>query len=122
MAAFGFALAAGGPAQSVLLLERSASTDRRTTFAWLAAGQALGMGVGAFAAGYLVDLARPDGLDVAFLAAGAGFLVSAGMLATLPRGPLTHQPGSPRSTTHVGRRPRRCASSCASPRCVGRPC
>ncbi|GAA3550712.1 hypothetical protein GCM10022197_01980 [Microlunatus spumicola] len=94
MAAFGFALAAGGPAQSVLLLERSASTDRRTTFAWLAAGQALGMGVGAFAAGYLVDLARPDGLDVAFLAAGLGFLVSAGMLATLPRGPV-HQPGSP---------------------------
>ncbi|MBB3326738.1 MFS transporter [Microlunatus antarcticus] len=95
MAAFGFALAAGGPAQSVLLLERSASTDRRTTFAWLAAGQALGMGVGAFAAGYLVDLARADGLDVAFLAAGAGFLISAGMLATLPRGPLTHPSGSP---------------------------
>jgi MFS family permease len=101
MAAFGFALAAGGPAQSVLLLERSASTDRRTTFAWLAAGQALGMGVGAFAAGYLVDLARPDGLDVAFLAAGAGFLVSAGMLATLPRGSAAPLPGSP--TVHHGR-------------------
>ncbi len=94
MATFGFALAAGGPAQSVLLLERSASTDRRTTFAWLAAGQALGMGVGAFVAGYLVDLARPDGLDVAFLASAAGFLVSAGMLATLPRGSVAHRPGS----------------------------
>ena len=118
MAAFGFALASGGPAQSVLLLERSDSADRRTTFAWLAAGQALGMGVGAFAAGYLVDLARPDGLDVAFLAAGAGFLVSAGMLATLPRGSAATRFGAPavehdRATPRFDRdgiRRRRCSS------------
>ncbi|HEY0239956.1 MAG TPA: MFS transporter, partial [Friedmanniella sp.] len=94
MTAFGFALAAGGPAQSVLLLQTSASTDRRTTFAWLAAGQALGMGLGAFAAGYLVDLDRPDGLDVGFLAAAAGFAVSAVMTAAVPRQPSLAPLGS----------------------------
>ena len=85
MAAFGFAMAAGGPAQSVLLLRTSKSTDRRRTFAWLAAGQALGMGIGAFVAGYLVDLDRASGLDVGFLTAALGFGVSAGMIALLPR-------------------------------------
>lgn len=94
MTAFGFALAAGGPAQSVLLLETSESTDRRTTFAWLAAGQALGMGVGAFVAGYLVDLDRPDGLDVSFVAAAAGFLLSAVMTAAVPRRPSLSGDGS----------------------------
>ena len=95
MTAFGFALAAGGPAQSVLLLRTSASSDRRTTFAWLAAGQALGMGLGAFAAGYLVDLDRPDGLDVSFVAAAAGFGVSAAMTAAVPRSPSGPGVGSP---------------------------
>src|SRR5689334_17552845 len=95
MTAFGFAMAAGGPAQSVLLLENSASADRRTTFAWLAAGQALGMGLGAFVAGYLVDLERPDGLDIGFAAAAAGFLLSAVMTAALPRAAVTRQTGSP---------------------------
>ncbi|SEQ47364.1 MFS transporter [Microlunatus flavus] len=85
MTAFGFAMAAAGPAQSVLLLGASEGADRRTMFAWLAAGQALGMGVGAFVAGYLVDLAAPDGLDVGFVAAAVGYLVSAGMMAVLPR-------------------------------------
>lgn len=85
MTVFGFALAAAGPAQSVLLLQSSAGADRRTTFAWLAAGQALGLGLGAFVAGYLVDLTSPDGLDVAFGAAAAGFGVSALMMAALPR-------------------------------------
>jgi MFS family permease len=95
MTAFGFALAAAGPAQSVLLLQTSASTDRRKTFAGLAAGQALGMGLGAFAAGYLVDLDRPDGLDVGFLAAAAGFLVSAVMTAAVPRQASLPADGSP---------------------------
>lgn len=96
MTAFGFAMAAGGPAQSVLLLQTSASTDRRTIFAWLAAGQALGMGIGAFVAGYLVDLARPDGLDVGFGAAAAGYLVAAGMMALVPRTPAAGASDVPR--------------------------
>jgi len=103
MTAFGFALAAAGPAQSVLLLRTSASADRRTTFAWLAAGQALGMGLGAFAAGYLVDLDRPDGLDVGFLAAAAGFLVSAALTAAVPRQPSRSAPGSSVVDTVDGR-------------------
>lgn len=95
MTAFGFALAAGGPAQSVLLLRTSDSTDRRTTFAWLAAGQALGMGLGAFAAGYLVDLDRPDGLDVSFVAAAVGFGASALMTAVVPRPSAPAGDGAP---------------------------
>ena len=86
MALFGFALAAGGPAQSVLVLERVTGDGRRTVFAWLASGQALGMGVGAFAAGYLVDLDRADGMRPAFLAAAAGFVLSAALVALAARG------------------------------------
>ena len=86
MALFGFALAAGGPAQSVLVLERVSGDGRRTVFAWLASGQALGMGVGAFAAGYLVDLDRADGMRPAFLAAAAGFVLSAALVALAARG------------------------------------
>ena len=86
MAVFGFGLAAGGPAQSVLLLNRVRSDDRRSVFAWLATGQALGMGIGAFAAGYVVDLHRSDGMDVAFGAAAVGFAVSALLVALAARG------------------------------------
>lgn len=86
MAVFGFALAAGGPAQSVLLLNRVGSDDRRSVFAWLATGQALGMGVGAFAAGYVVDLHRNDGMDVAFGTAAFGFALSALLVALAARG------------------------------------
>ena len=86
MAVFGFALAAGGPAQSVLVLERVTGDGRRTVFAWLASGQALGMGVGAFAAGYLVDLDRVDGMRPAFVAAALGFVTSAVLVALAARG------------------------------------
>lgn len=86
MAVFGFALAAGTPAQSVLLLNRVHSDDRRSVFAWLATGQALGMGVGAFAAGYVVDLRQADGMDVAFGAAASGFALSGLLVALAVRG------------------------------------
>jgi MFS family permease len=95
MGAFGFAMAAAGPAQSVLLLRTSEGVDRRRTFALLAAGQALGMGIGAFVAGFLVDLDRPDGLDVGFLAAALGFAVSAAMIAALPREARSAAPVGP---------------------------
>ncbi|WP_427383309.1 MFS transporter [Janibacter sp. G56] len=77
MAAFGVGVTAAGPAQSVLVLLWVPSAGRRKIFAWQFTGQALGMAVGAFAAGYLVDLSRPDGMDTAFLLAGLGFLASA---------------------------------------------
>jgi MFS family permease len=86
MALFGFALAAGGPAQSVLVLDHVREDDRRTVFAWLASGQALGMGVGAFVAGYLVDLDRVDGMRPAFTTAAVGFALSAVLVAVAARG------------------------------------
>lgn len=86
MAVFGFALAAGSPAQSVLLLSRVSGEGRRSVFAWLATGQALGMGVGAFAAGYVVDLRVADGMDVAFGTAAFGFAASAVLVALAARG------------------------------------
>lgn len=86
MALFGFGLVAGTPAQSVLALRWSSGADRRKTFAWLASGQALGMGIGSFVAGFLVDLDRTDGMTPAFLIAAVGFGVSAGMIGWAARG------------------------------------
>lgn len=86
MAAFGFALAASGPAQSVLVLQWVPSGDRRTVFAWLASGQALGMGIGSFVAGYLVDLHRTDGMVTAFAASATGFALSALLIVVAARG------------------------------------
>ena len=80
MFVFGLGITAAGPAQAVLVLRWVGGTDRRRVFAWQFTGQALGMAVGAFAAGYVVDLDRADGMWPAFVAAGAGFLVSAGLL------------------------------------------
>lgn len=86
MSLFGFALAASGPALSVLVLRWVPTGDRRTVFAWLASGQALGMGIGAFIAGFLVDLHRVDGMGTAFAAAAAGFAASAVLIAIAARG------------------------------------
>ena len=55
-------------------------TDRRRVFAWQFTGQSLGMAVGAFGAGYVVDLDRPTGMWPAFATAATGFLVSGALL------------------------------------------
>lgn len=80
MFVFGLGITAANPAQSVLVLRWVGGTDRRRVFAWQFTGQALGMAVGAFVAGYVVDLDRPTGMWPAFVAAAAGFLVSALLL------------------------------------------
>ena len=80
MFVFGLGITAAGPAQSVLVLRWVGGADRRKVFAWQFTGQALGMAVGAFAAGYVVDLDRATGMWPAFAAAAVGFLVSAGLL------------------------------------------
>lgn len=85
MLAFGVGMAAAGPAQSVLVLRWVGSGDRRKVFALQFTGVSVGMAVGAFAAGFLVDLGRSDGMVVAFLIAAAGFLVSAGLLLLAAR-------------------------------------
>jgi Na+/melibiose symporter-like transporter len=86
MFVFGLGITAAGPAQSVLVLRWVGGADRRRVFAWQFTGQALGMAIGAFAAGYLVDLGRADGMWPAFAAAAAGFLVSAVLLVAAGHG------------------------------------
>jgi MFS family permease len=86
MLVFGVGITAAGPAQAVLVLRWVGGADRRRVFAWQFTGQALGMAIGAFAAGYLVDLGRVDGMWPAFAAAGAGFLLSAVLLVIAGRG------------------------------------
>src|SRR5580765_8154279 len=95
MAVFGIGVTAAGPAQSLLALRWTGSSDRRRVFAWQFTGQALGMAIGAFAAGYLVDLGRPTGMWPAFTAAAAGFLLSAVLLLAAGRGaPRVPQAGA----------------------------
>ncbi|KQU66443.1 MFS transporter [Phycicoccus sp. Root101] len=87
MFVFGLGITAANPAQSVLVLRWVGGHDRRRVFAWQFTGQALGMAVGAFAAGYVVDLDRTDGMWPAFATAAVGFLASAALLlvAGMPR-------------------------------------
>ncbi|HEY9292392.1 MAG TPA: MFS transporter [Microlunatus sp.] len=87
MAFFGFGLAGGNPAQSVLALRwSSGGTDRRRLFAWIVSGQALGMGLGSFLGGFIVDLDRIDGMVFAFAVAAGGFALSALLIAAAARG------------------------------------
>ncbi|MGZ4719934.1 MAG: MFS transporter [Oryzihumus sp.] len=87
MFVFGVGLTGAGPAQSVLVLRWVGQADRRRVFAWQFTGQALGMAVGSFVAGYLVDLHRAHGMWPAFAAAAIGFTVSAGLIAATGLGP-----------------------------------
>jgi MFS family permease len=86
MLVFGLGLSAAAPAKQVLALQWSSSDDRRKVFAYKFTGEALGMAAGAFIAGQLVDLDRPDGLNVGFLMAAAGFVVSSAIIALAGRG------------------------------------
>ena len=87
MFVFGVGMTAATPAMSVLVLRWVGQAERRRVFAWQFTGQALGMAVGSFAAGYLVDLHRPHGMWPAFAAAAAGFAVSAALLGATAFGP-----------------------------------
>lgn len=91
MAALGFGVAAANPSQSILVLHWVDGTSRRTVFAWLFSAQALGMGIGAFLAGFLVDLSRRDGLMPGFALAAIGFVASAVLITVAGRGasPIT---------------------------------
>jgi MFS family permease len=80
MFVFGLGITAAGPAQAVLVLRWVGGSDRRRVFAWQFTGQSLGMAVGAFGAGYVVDLDRSTGMWPAFAAAAAGFLLSGVLL------------------------------------------
>jgi hypothetical protein len=85
MLVFGAAVTAAQPATQVLVLDCVAPADRRTVFAYQFTAMALGMGVGAFTAGWLVDLTRPGGMWPAFVSAALGFAASAGFVAAAAR-------------------------------------
>mgnify|MGYP000439212272 CR=1 FL=1 len=86
MLLFGIGVTAATPAQSVLALRWATGDDQRRVFAWLFSGAALGMAGGAFAAGYVVDLDRPDGMTWAFVAGAVGFFLAALLTAIAGRG------------------------------------
>lgn len=85
MAVFGAAVTAAAPATQMLVLECVEPQLRRSVFAYQFTAMAMGMAVGAFAAGWVVDLARPEGMWPAFLAAMVGFVASATFIAVAGR-------------------------------------
>lgn len=104
MFALGLAVTAGTPAQQVLVLRWVQGADHRRIFALMFSGQALGMAVGAFAAGYVVDLGQVNGMWPAFVIAAAGFVASALLLVIAGRGapvqvPLTVEQAAEAATT-----------------------
>ncbi|WP_238999396.1 MFS transporter, partial [Segeticoccus rhizosphaerae] len=102
MLAFGLAITAAAPAQQVLVLRWSSGADRRRVFALVFSGQALGMAIGAFAAGYMVDLDQVHGMWPAFVTASAGFGVSGLLLAVAGRGVDASVPPVPESPAQQG--------------------
>jgi len=85
MLVFGAAVTAAAPATQVMVLECVEPTDRRAIFAYQFTAMALGMAVGSFAAGWLVDLTTPGGMWPAFAAAALGFAGSAALLRAAAR-------------------------------------
>jgi len=95
MLVFGLGLSAAVPAKQVLALNWSSSDDRRKVFAYKFTGEALGMAAGAFLAGLVVDLDRADGLDIGFLMAAGGFVLSSAIIALAGRMPLARAVATP---------------------------
>jgi MFS family permease len=81
MAVFGAAVTAAAPPAQVLILEAVPARDRRSVFAYQFTAMALGMAVGAFAAGFVIDLDTPGGMLPAFLGGAVGFAFSAALIA-----------------------------------------
>jgi len=86
MFVFGAGITAAIPVQTILVLRWVDSADRRRVFALLFTGSAIGMAIGAFTAGFLVDLGAIDGMWPAFATAAIGFLVSATVIGIAGRG------------------------------------
>jgi len=86
MFVFGAGITAAQPSQTVLVLRWVGAEDRRRVFALLFTGSAVGMAIGSFTAGYLVDLNAIDGMWPAFATAALGFLISAALIGIAGRG------------------------------------
>lgn len=80
MLVFGATVTAAMPATQMLILHAVDARKRRAVFAQQFTFGALGMAVGALAAGLLVDLRSPHGMVPAFLAAALGFAVAAALV------------------------------------------
>lgn len=86
MLVFGAALTAASPATQVMILEAVPAVSRRAVFAYQFTAMALGMAVGSFIAGLVIDLSHPTGMWPAFVAATLGFAGSAALLGAAGRG------------------------------------
>jgi MFS family permease len=95
MFVFGAGVTAAIPVQTILVLRWVDSADRRRVFALVFTGSAIGMAIGAFTAGYLVDLTRIDGMWPAFTTAAVGFLISATLIGIAGRGAPADQVRAP---------------------------
>jgi MFS family permease len=86
-AAFGYgaALAVLQPSISVLVLGLTPARRRRDAFAWQFIGMNLGLAMGGFVGGYLVDLNTSTGARPAYLFAAISSLVSAAMVYAVGR-------------------------------------
>ncbi|MHA7985004.1 MFS transporter [Rathayibacter sp. CAU 1779] len=111
MLVFGLGLSAAVPAKQVLALRWSSGSDRRKIFAYKFTGESLGMAAGAFLAGLVVDLNRADGLNVGFLMAAAGFVLSSALIALAGRLPVRRDPAASVGSSLVGVMARRDAAS-----------
>ncbi len=105
MFVFGLGLTAAVPAKQVLVLRWVGTDDRRKTFAYKFTGEALAMGVGAFVAGYLIDLSRSDGMDLGFATAAAGFVGSSLIIWVAGLGAAAHPESDLTSPPATGGRP-----------------
>lgn len=83
MLAFGAAVSAATPTLQVLLLDNVPAPARRAVFAYQFTAMALGMGAGAFVAGWYVDLGSPTGMWPAFALAAVGFALAAALSSDL---------------------------------------
>ena len=98
MFVFGAGITAAIPVQTILVLRWVDSTDRRRGFALLFTGSAIGMAIGAFTAGFLVDLRAVDGMWPAFATAAMGFLISATVIGIAGRGAPADDLEAPQDT------------------------
>ena len=95
MFVFGAGITAAIPVQTVLVLRWIDYADRRRVFALLFTGAAIGMAIGAFSAGFLVDLHEIDGMWPSFSTATLGFLISATLIGIAGRGAPVDEVPSP---------------------------
>ena len=87
-AAFGYgvALALNQPSVQVMVLELTPAARRRDAFAWQFIGQNLGLALGGFVGGFIVDLTTSTGSRPVYVMAAAASLLSAAVVYLAVRG------------------------------------